>query len=561
MGDRPPLPHLASLGYALFMVVNATQVWGGIFPFLPISFQTDDVTLTFYLSQSISFVVAFTGSSLGSFYLPAASRRMLVTLPCGLVMGGSVCIVAAMYVEALTFWLVLAGGLLLGAGTAGVYMLWQRYFSSIEPQQCNLRLILGTALGALGYFALYLVPIALTAFLVPAVFVPLCALSISLALREVSLDQPMFEDVPREHPAVYRQLARDLWRSALCVGGLGFASGLARGVVLQNLVLAAWVNNISMVGMLAAAGVLLALWYRTSVRFSMATVFRILYPVVMTGLVLFPFVGDGGTVLFTGVTYSAFSLAVLVMMMQCAQISRDRGTNPVFTYGFFGTAAYGMQAVGFLLGWVTADAGAAGMGRIGILSLITAYVLGMVFFLASGASFGRKPAGGASYADSPSTGSPFADAPCDQVEFFGRVAGGMAGAPAAAEAAGAAEPAGAADIPGAAELAGAAGAADIPGAAVAPAPTRRVDRFEDQKNPITDRLSKCCWAAQRAYGLSTREAQIMEAIARGQTVAAISQSHFISENTVRTHSKHIYTKLGIHSKHELVELLDAIPFR
>lgn len=41
-------------------------------------------------------------------------------------------------------------------------------------------------------------------------------------------------------------------------------------------------------------------------------------------------------------------------------------------------------------------------------------------------------------------------------------------------------------------------------------------------------------------------------------MAAIADELFISENTVRTHSKHIYTKLSVHSRQELSELLSTV---
>ena len=31
-------PDVASLGYGLFLAINAASVWGGSFPFLPIDF-------------------------------------------------------------------------------------------------------------------------------------------------------------------------------------------------------------------------------------------------------------------------------------------------------------------------------------------------------------------------------------------------------------------------------------------------------------------------------------------------------------------------------------------
>lgn len=33
-------PNLTAFGYALFLAINAASVWGGVFPFLPPSFQT-----------------------------------------------------------------------------------------------------------------------------------------------------------------------------------------------------------------------------------------------------------------------------------------------------------------------------------------------------------------------------------------------------------------------------------------------------------------------------------------------------------------------------------------
>lgn len=75
---------------------------------------------------------------------------------------------------------------------------------------------------------------------------------------------------------------------------------------------------------------------------------------------------------------------------------------------------------------------------------------------------------------------------------------------------------------------------------------------------ITDRLSKQCLALKRDYGLSARETEVCELIARGRSVAAIAEELFVSENTVRTHSKHIYTKLDIHSRQELGELLSTV---
>jgi DNA-binding CsgD family transcriptional regulator len=71
-----------------------------------------------------------------------------------------------------------------------------------------------------------------------------------------------------------------------------------------------------------------------------------------------------------------------------------------------------------------------------------------------------------------------------------------------------------------------------------------------------DTLSEQCALLAEKAALSARETEIIELVARGRTVPAISNALFVSKNTVQTHNKNIYRKLGIHSKQELLDLLE-----
>lgn len=495
------------MGYALFLVIYATQTWGGVFPFLPDAFQTDSVTLLFYLSQSVAFCGAFIASAFGCYFFPLAARRMLVKLSTALAFLGSASVIAAMYMPAWTQAFVLGGGAFLGVGCAGLFMLWQRYFSSVDSDLCNSRLIFGTVVASAIYFLLCLIPVALTAFLLPVVVLPLCALCLTLAVRQMDFNQPMFEDIPRENPQVYAKLLQDSWREALCLGALAFAAGLARGVAVLDPSIGHVVDAASMLGMLAAGAVLLALWTRASVRFNLQSIFRLVYPALITGLMFFPFAKSLGLSLFAGLTYGLFSFVILITMMQCAQIARERGTNPVFAYAFFGSMAYVPQGIGFLLGWFAFDIEILGVGQVTLMSLLAAYVLGMALFVSSRTR-----------------------TQSDQVVLTSRKF----------------RPEAANEVEAKAEPAG--------------APKKKKREYAEQADGrvIADRLSKQCLALQELYGLSVRETEVAELIARGRTVAAIAQELFVSENTVRTHSKHIYTKLDIHSKSELSTLVQSM---
>lgn len=58
------------------------------------------------------------------------------------------------------------------------------------------------------------------------------------------------------------------------------------------------------------------------------------------------------------------------------------------------------------------------------------------------------------------------------------------------------------------------------------------------------------------HGLTAREIDVALLIARGRSKTFIADELFISENTVRTHSKNVYAKLGIHSREELISLFE-----
>lgn len=58
-----------------------------------------------------------------------------------------------------------------------------------------------------------------------------------------------------------------------------------------------------------------------------------------------------------------------------------------------------------------------------------------------------------------------------------------------------------------------------------------------------------------AFDLSERETEVALLIAQGRSKAYIADALCLSENTVRTHAKNVYTKLGVHSKQELIDLL------
>ena len=63
--------------------------------------------------------------------------------------------------------------------------------------------------------------------------------------------------------------------------------------------------------------------------------------------------------------------------------------------------------------------------------------------------------------------------------------------------------------------------------------------------------------ATARFAISAREMQVLQAISDGASTAEISKALFISEDTVKSHARHIYAKLGARDRTHAV----AIAFR
>ena len=521
-------PNVASLGYALFLAVNATGVWGGVFPFLPLDFQTPQILFWFFLMQSVTFFASFLASGLGAYYLPGPTKRLSVVLAGTPYLIGWCCLIAAIYLDDAALPLVMVGGAFLGLGSAGFYMLWQRLFASRDADKGNRDLMAGTAYAALLYFALYLLPQAITAFLIPLVFMPLFALAIVVESRTVDRDQPMFQDVPRAHPHVYRHVARDYWRSALCVGALGFCAGIMRSLALGEIQMGTLVNVLSMAGSLAMAVTMLSLWRFKSLRVNVAGAYRFFFPFAITALLLLPFLPTAYGRWLAAILYALYSAAIMLMMIQCAQASRDRGINPVFIYGLFGSVVYALHDLGFFGGLLVERIDVAGIPSLAVVAMVALYLLGMIHFVGLG---GMRRALGIDERDTSielvalrPTGDE-AEAPRRQAAVAEPSRQTIAAAPRGEEEKSATE--------------------------------RASEPSPQTEPPHPDLLSRQVALVQRSFRLSARETEVMELIARGYTVARIAEMLVVSENTIRTHSKRIYAKLDVHKRQELRDLIDS----
>lgn len=334
-----------------------------------------------------------------------------------------------------------------------------------------------------------------------------------MAQQRMDAQQPMFEDVPRQHRAVYRNALHESVSPALSVGALGFVAGAIRFIAVTHQGLMDAINIFSMVALFAVVTVFYLLWQHRTLRVSLSSVFLVLFPLVALCLMVMPFLGAAFTNAGFGIANGCFMLACLFMMMHCGQLSRDNGVNPILIYGFYGAFAYSPQIAGYLVGYGSGIEMQWGIEQFSLVSLASLFVM----LLAALVGIRWRERG--------------SSAPAQGVELLtlAPVAGRSTSA-----------------SPGNSELTAAIDAPEEPFAS------------ESIPSPAAfDSLSERCRQVGRDFGLSSREVEVMELIARGYTGPAIAEKLFISENTMRTHNKRIYVKLDVHKKTELLQLIES----
>jgi DNA-binding CsgD family transcriptional regulator len=72
---------------------------------------------------------------------------------------------------------------------------------------------------------------------------------------------------------------------------------------------------------------------------------------------------------------------------------------------------------------------------------------------------------------------------------------------------------------------------------------------------VAQTLHKRCELLGETYGLSPRETEALFFLAQGKSKPAITEAMVLSDGTVKTHIMHVFTKMQVHSRQEIVDLV------
>ena len=73
-----------------------------------------------------------------------------------------------------------------------------------------------------------------------------------------------------------------------------------------------------------------------------------------------------------------------------------------------------------------------------------------------------------------------------------------------------------------------------------------------------DMIPDCCEELKKRYKLTDRQAETLELIARGRDVIRIADALCVSYHTARSHCRNLYTKLGVHKRQDILDMLEEI---
>ena len=436
---------------------------------------------------------------------------------------------------------VTIASVLVGASQGAFFVMWQSFYASEGTSRTTVYIPLS---------ALCSVVLCIAIGFLPTEWLVVCGVIVLPALGAWTLRKSLAEVVPYEAEALTRErrrmLLRDMGRPVFCVCAIGFVWKMIGYVVPQG--------NLGsfegiMLGMSCATLVVAAIELFTECGFDMLRVYQVIFPLI-TGVFLLPtFFGIGWLGAVSVFTMFGFEVVNLLLLITCAAYASRKAIDSSLVYALCVAPTLVSLLLGDTVGQVAAAHTVLDFTLVIDVLFVCVYVLTAALFLAS---LGRNR----SDVRRSITAAPQASvSECDFGEALAENAARAKAGEASAQDACAAEeePCVQKALSSEDESRDAQRCEEKPSLALRRsndadpmAPT------DESSSSLEERLS----SLNLIDPLSARECEVADLMRHGNTVAAIARRLYISENTVRGHTKSIYRKLGIHSKQELIDLLN-----
>lgn len=499
--------------------------------------------------------------------------------------------------------LQLASGVLTGAGSSVLLLAWGIAFSRRDSASVVINGALSIAIG-FGIYGLVLHQIPFPWGGVASALIPFAEIALLLVLRRhVSLDfdnrQLIFQPLPINH-------ARFVLRFGLPVFFLGVALGIMRQTSIETILPGSAFEDQALLFVTACAATVLIMvtflalggderWH---------TFFRPLIPFIAVTAVFIPFTAGGASFWGTSVVLVGYMSFEALMWIFFSELSQRFRLSPIFVFGLgrgvMALAALGGSTLPLFTGALGAPTGLGEMGTVLIVlvAMMLAYALlpderemasivavqsasrAPLIVVNEGKADALERAREGAVPSAPEQADVRTQAPANwehavvaALAELGETSGAASG-----QIASASSVVSAAEGPTAVDAmqddaSDASAASDTASSAsTAPSPARQAMDFSrsifaeetaapapaDDTPAARGRFRQRCEIVANTYLLSRRESEVMYYLARGYKSSHIQQQLYISEGTAKTHIRHIYRKLNIHSQQDLIHLIDEV---
>ena len=407
---------------------------------------------------------------------------------------------------------------------------------------------------------------ARTSFYLPVAFLLTAALFLTVSLLSESLGVPaivLMLPLPlASYACLLRCRAEQPDGRAAPSGGTRrslAALGSLLGLIVASLVLSClfgfvWELTVFSVGSvneahlsplvanLAVAAALVGLVLYAHTRINLDLAYRIIVPVIVVLFAVLPLFWETNPVALNIIMSASYGLFDVIIWSLVAACSYDFAVSGYIVGGIVRSLSVLLRLVGMGIGFlITLVPGKPSALIVGV-SIGALYVLVMLGLFNALRRKRRLAAGG---------GKSRGDAYLDGVAVPPQVGGAPAPAAAPADAAAVFAPA----VPATA----AAHAPAVPAATAspAPAPSPTAPEAPTPTPTAADDAEQALYAAiAEDYGLTRREAEVLPFLARGRSAKVIAEALFVSESTVRTHIRRILEKTDLHSKQQVIDLIE-----
>ena len=409
----------------------------------------------------------------------------------------------------------LTGGLL-GLASALFFCVLQELVASLRVYVAGIVVFSAAAISAGAYLLIGVLPSSVSVWIVLFACFPLVAVLCVTAYRwSMQFRHPMFHASPSKNHGKLARAAVDLWRPLLCIAFSALLIGIIRADTIIDESALGDVNNSGMLGLLLASVVLLGCWRVIYARTLLSKLQLLIFPLIATSFLLLPFLTGESRGVFVSLAFTVFSNTSSLMVVTCARTARMYAIPPVLVFGVFSGVVYLALACGALLSYSFGGLSGASTLWLFAIALVAIYVLSMALTLGTRLTDGVRRS---KAAEDVSRASATTDAFSNDSELLKT---DEASGPSQAD-----------------SVAASVGTTGLP------------KGFSDAA-----RLDRQCAGVAKHYGLTARETEVMTLLAHGRDVAFIAEELTLSKNTVRTHTKGVFSKMGVHSKQELIDVV------